>query len=167
MPVHPDFRIIFTSNPKEYAGIHNAQDALNDRMITIDMDYFDEDTEISIASASSGLTPEVAAPVVRLVRAYRASELYRQIPSPRASVMIAKMMAVHGLKPSASDPGFLQLCLDVLEGKCAYANDQHAWAANTGALRGLIEQHCGGGARHAARRRKRPGTARQKPKGSL
>ena len=46
VPVHPDFRIIFTSNPKEYAGIHDAQDALNDRMITIDMDYFDESSEI-------------------------------------------------------------------------------------------------------------------------
>jgi len=33
--VSPDFRAIFTSNPEEYAGVHKAQDALKDRMITI------------------------------------------------------------------------------------------------------------------------------------
>jgi nitric oxide reductase NorQ protein len=142
VPVHPDFRIIFTSNPKEYAGIHDAQDALNDRIITIDMDYFDEATEVSITAAASGLTAEFAAPVVRLVRAYRASGLYRQIPSPRASVMIAKMMAVHKLKPIASDPAFVQLCVDVLEGKCAYAGEGDASATNRGALRTYIEEHC-------------------------
>jgi MoxR-like ATPase len=26
--VHPDFRVIFTSNPEEYAGVHKSQDAL-------------------------------------------------------------------------------------------------------------------------------------------
>jgi len=106
------------------------------------MDFFDEATEISITVAASGLPSEVAAPVVRLVRAYRASGLYRQIPSPRASVMIAKMMAVHGLKPSANDPAFVQLCVDVLEGKCAFAGESDASAQNRGALRTFIEQHC-------------------------
>jgi len=142
VPVHPDFRVIFTSNPKEYAGVHNAQDALNDRMITIDMDYFDERTEVSIAAARSGLAPEVVAPIVKLVRGYRDSGRYRQIPTPRASVMIARMMAVHKLKPAASDPRFLQLCLDVLEGKCAHAGDGDASAANREVLRDLIERHC-------------------------
>jgi nitric oxide reductase NorQ protein len=144
VPVHPDFRIIFTSNPKEYAGIHNAQDALNDRMITIDMDYFDESSEISITAAASSLAPEAVAPVVRLVRAYRASGLYRQIPSPRASVMIAKMMGVHGIKPLASDQEFVQLCVDVLDGKCAYTTEADASAVNRGALRNFIEEHCAG-----------------------
>jgi nitric oxide reductase NorQ protein len=143
VPVHPDFRIIFTSNPKEYAGIHDSQDALNDRMITIDMDYFDEATEISITAAASGLTPEHATRVVRLVRAYRASGLYRQIPSPRASVMIGKMMTVHSLKPEAGDPAFVQLCVDVLEGKCAYAGAGDASAQNRNALRDFIKEHCG------------------------
>ncbi len=144
VPVHPDFRLIFTSNPKEYAGIHNAQDALNDRMITIDMDYFDEATEIGISAAASGLAPEAVAPVVRLVRAYRASGLYRQIPSPRASVVIAKMMAVHGIKPLASDEAFVQLCVDVLEGKCTYAGEADVSAVNRNALRTFIEEHCAG-----------------------
>ncbi len=42
IPVHPDFRIIFTSNPAEYAGVHGAQDALLDRMVTILVKGFDQ-----------------------------------------------------------------------------------------------------------------------------
>ena len=30
--VHPDFVALFTSNPEDYAGVHNTQDALRDRM---------------------------------------------------------------------------------------------------------------------------------------
>ncbi len=33
--VHPDFRVIFTSNPAEYAGVYDTQDALLDRLITM------------------------------------------------------------------------------------------------------------------------------------
>ena len=46
--VHPDFRIIFTSNPADYAGVHGAQDALLDRMVTILLSGFDQDTEAGI-----------------------------------------------------------------------------------------------------------------------
>ncbi|MEL7146970.1 MAG: gas vesicle protein GvpN, partial [Bacteroidota bacterium] len=46
--VHEDFTAIFTSNPEEYAGTFKSQDALRDRMITIDLDYPDYDTELEI-----------------------------------------------------------------------------------------------------------------------
>ena len=46
--VHPDFRAIFTSNPQEYSGVHDAQDALSDRMVMIDVDYLDRETELAI-----------------------------------------------------------------------------------------------------------------------
>jgi nitric oxide reductase NorQ protein len=143
--VHPDFRIIFTSNPREYAGVHSSQDALNDRMITIDMDYFDEGTEIAIAAARSGLEPELAAPIVRMVRGYRASGQYHQIPTPRASIMIARMAVAQNLRPSFQDVRFVQLCLDVLEGKCARnAEMSSGQTAHRKALIALIEQHCNG-----------------------
>jgi len=45
LKVDPDFTAIFTSNPEEYAGVHRSQDALRDRMITMDLDHFDYDTE--------------------------------------------------------------------------------------------------------------------------
>src|SRR5712692_1150436 len=51
LEVHPDFRAIFTSNPEEYAGVHRTQDALMDRLITIQMGNFDRETEIQIATS--------------------------------------------------------------------------------------------------------------------
>lgn len=45
---HPDFSILFTSNPDEYAGTYHTQDALLDRLITIHLDYCDEETEAEI-----------------------------------------------------------------------------------------------------------------------
>ncbi len=139
VPVHPDFRVIFTSNPKEYAGVHAAQDALNDRMITLDIHYFDEATETSIAAARSGLPEQIAAPVVKLVRAFRASGEFRQIPTPRASIAITRMMAMQDLKPSWEDPRFVQLCLDILDGKCGYGAGNSAPHAR---LMDLISEHC-------------------------
>ncbi|MEI8191644.1 MAG: gas vesicle protein GvpN, partial [candidate division NC10 bacterium] len=53
--VDPKFTAIFTSNPEEYAGVHRSQDALRDRMITMDLEHFDEVTEVGIVRAKSGL----------------------------------------------------------------------------------------------------------------
>jgi len=56
LEVHPDFRAIFTSNPEEYAGVHKTQDALMDRLITLNLGNFDRETEIQIAMAKSGVS---------------------------------------------------------------------------------------------------------------
>lgn len=142
--VHPDFRIIFTSNPREYAGIHSSQDALNDRLITIDMDYVDEATEIAIAAARSKLSRDLTAPIVRLVRAYRASGEFEQIPTPRATIMIARMAAARKLKPSVDNPEFVQLCIDVLEGKCMHSGHSvNKVSRYREVLMGLLDEHCG------------------------
>lgn len=141
--VHPDFRIIFTSNPREYAGVHGCQDALNDRVITMDVDYVDEATEIAIAASRAKLSPDLTAPIVRLVRAYRASGEYQQMPTPRATIMIARMVAAQKLKPSADNKDFVQLCFDVLEGKCmrgGHAPGQVPEHRQT--LLALIDKHC-------------------------
>ena len=58
--VHPDFRAILTSNPSEYAGVYRAQDALLDRMITIQLGHYDRETEIEITARKSGLDAETA-----------------------------------------------------------------------------------------------------------
>src|SRR3989337_2617018 len=54
--VHPAFSAIFTSNPEEYAGVHKSQDALRDRMITMDFDCVDYETEVAIIQAKSNLS---------------------------------------------------------------------------------------------------------------
>jgi hypothetical protein len=58
--------------------------------------------------------------------------------------MIAKMAAIKKLEPVADNPDFVQLCLDMLEGKGAHWGDGEASAGNRQVLRRLIEQYCGG-----------------------
>ena len=112
--VHPDFRAIFTSNPEDYVGVHKSQDALLDRMITIDLEYFDCETEVAITTARAN-TPRVEAEhIVNLVRRFRASGQYEIKPTVRKCLMIGKVMAVRRAHASSDDPVFRQICRDVL-----------------------------------------------------
>ena len=141
--VHSDFRAIFTSNPQEYAGVHEAQDALSDRLVTIDLDYYDRDTEIAITTARSGLPPDEAARVVDVVRDYRASGEYDQTPTLRSCIMIARVAAQEGLRPTAADPRFVRICLDLLASKTAFTSKaRERRAQQRKMLLSLIEHHC-------------------------
>ncbi len=143
--VHPDFRAIFTSNPQEYAGVHEAQDALSDRLVTMDLDFYDREAEIAITTAQSGLPSEGATRIVDLVRDYRASGEYDQTPTLRSCIMIAKVTAMQGLRPSAQDAQFVCICLDVLESKTAFTSKaRERRAQQRKMLLSLIEHHCGG-----------------------
>ena len=115
--VHPNFRAILTSNPQEYAGVHSTQDALSDRLATIEVDYPDRDMEIAVTAARSKLAAADCARVVDLVRAFRDSGAHHQTPTMRASLMIARVAAAGGLRLAVDDPDFVQLCIDVLGSK--------------------------------------------------
>ena len=119
--VHPDFRVIFTSNPQEYAGVHDAQDALGDRIVTIDVGHADRELEIAVAAARSGLAQAKVAPVVDLVREFRETGEYDQTPTLRASIVICRMMAQEKFRPSSDDPHFVEVCLDILGSKSLFA----------------------------------------------
>ena len=109
LTVHPDFSAIFTSNPSEYAGVHLSQEALLDRMITIDITHFDRETEVAITQARSGISQEEAERIVGIVRGFR--EETDADPTIRACIMTADVMARQG------DDGNLslgQVCLDVM-----------------------------------------------------
>lgn len=144
LKVHPEFRAIFTSNPQEYAGVHEAQDALSDRLLTMDLDYYERDTELAIAGARSELPEEQAARIVDLVRAFRASGEYDQTPTLRGSVMICKVCATLELAPKAADPAFVAVCLDVLESKTAFTvKAKERRLEQRKMLMSLIKHHCG------------------------
>ncbi len=141
--VHPEFRAIFTSNPQEYSGVHDAQDALSDRMVMIDVDYFDRETELSITMARSGLADSAAGRIVDLVRGYRASGEYHQAPTLRASIMIARMVADQKLRTSAADPHFVQTCLDLLGARMAFSSQEaDERTQQRKMLMSLISHHC-------------------------
>jgi len=114
LKVHPDFTAIFTSNPEEYAGVHRSQDALRDRMITMDLDYFDPETEAAVTQAKSGLDLACVEMVVRIVRGLRESGKCEFAPTIRGSIMIAKTLQVQRLTPTRAPAVFRQMCQDIL-----------------------------------------------------
>ena len=141
--VHPEFRAIFTSNPREYAGVHNAQDALIDRLVTFDVDYPEEETEIAITVAQSGLGARDAGRSVAIVRALRALAADGQTLTVRTSIVIARVSALQGLRPSAKNQRFVQICLDVLAAKIAVPEmSAEQRREQRTMLEELIERYC-------------------------
>ena len=112
--VAPEFTAIFTSNPEEYAGVHRSQDALRDRMITMDLDYFDYETEVGITRAKSRLSKQNAETSVNIVRGLRESGKCEFAPTIRGCIMIAKTLKVQGMTPASSNGTFMQICQDIL-----------------------------------------------------
>ena len=123
MPVHPEFRAIFTSNPEDYAGVHKTQDALLDRMITIELDYCDRDTEIAITRARAGVDQQVAEKIVDLVRKIRQGSCAGR-PTLRASIMIARILRQRGCAFDEGDPLFIGACADVLQSHVRHGNGE-------------------------------------------
>lgn len=109
MAVHAGFRAIVISRP------HSAvPEALLDRLVTIDCDGYDRDTEVAIVAARSGLAVEQAAPVVDMVRDLRRSREYALVPSLRCALTLAGLAHAAGCAVSAGDPRFVAIALDVL-----------------------------------------------------
>lgn len=119
LKVHPDFTAIFTSNPEEYAGVYKSQDALRDRMVTIELGNFDEETEIDITRAKAKLSSRDSRHIVRLVRKVReAKSENRLTPTVRACIVLGKIFKLkEGAGPGSN--GFKQICLDVLMSEVA------------------------------------------------
>jgi len=114
--VHPQFRLILTSNPAEYAGVHRAQDALLDRLITIRCDHYDAETESRIVAAGSDLSEADAGRVVRLVRALRALRAEPGPPTVRGALALARVASRAGARVDPGDETFLAMAWDVLGG---------------------------------------------------
>ena len=115
MRVHPEFRAIFTSNPEEYAGVHKTQNALMDRMITVELGHHDRETEVAITCARAGIDEAWAETIVDLVQSFRdRGGVDTGRPSIRACIMIGKVLRLRGASARPDDPVFLEICLDVL-----------------------------------------------------
>jgi gas vesicle protein GvpN len=114
LEVHPNFRAIFTSNPEEYAGVHKTQDALMDRLITIQMGNFDRETEIEIAIAQSGIGRTDAEIIVDIVNELRGTGVNNHRPTIRATIAIARILVHRHAHARIDDPVFQWVCHDVL-----------------------------------------------------
>jgi len=140
--VDPNFTAIFTSNPEEYAGVYRSQDALRDRMITMDLDHFDRETEIAITTAKSGLTPEETAKIVDIVRGLRESGKCEYTPTIRGPIMIGKTLKVRGGVVSKDNPIFRETALEILTSETSRIGSKSHQAKVREVLNGLIDKYC-------------------------
>jgi gas vesicle protein GvpN len=110
--VHPDFRLILTSNPKEYVGVHKTQDALLDRLVTIQLNNLDEETEISITAKHNNLNRSQAQKIVRFAREVHATE---KLPhsTTRISIMIGKIYQMEFYN-RPDEELFIRCCQDIM-----------------------------------------------------
>jgi gas vesicle protein GvpN len=113
--VHENFRAILTSNPEEYAGVHKTQDALMDRLITINLGHFDRETEIQITKARSGIARFDVERVVDIVRELRSVGVNNHRPTIRACIAIARILSYRHSQARIEDPVFGWACRDVLK----------------------------------------------------
>ncbi|WP_181347942.1 gas vesicle protein GvpN [Thalassobacillus sp. CUG 92003] len=114
--VHPEFSVIFTSNPIEYTGVYQTQDALLDRMVNLPLDPIDQETEVRILLSKVEVTQAEAEVIVSFVG--KARELCSENskaggPSLRTSIMIAKTADQAQIPIDGKDEEFQKLCLDM------------------------------------------------------
>ncbi len=138
--VHPNFVAIFTSNPEDYVGVHQAQDALRDRLVTMYLDSFDWETEVAITRSRSGLSHEEATMVVSIVRGFRGLDGHGLRHSIRDCIKIAKILCQLHARARPDDPVFMQTCRDMLVSQVPFSEAPRAWERLQGLLKRNIMQ---------------------------
>jgi len=141
LKVDPNFTAIFTSNPEEYAGVHRSQDALRDRMITMDLDCFDYETEIAITRAKSKLSKGHSEMIVNIVRGLRESGKCEFAPTVRGCIMIAKTLKIQGITPASANGTFTQMCQDILASETSRVGSKTNQNRVKEVIRELVGKH--------------------------
>ncbi len=111
---HPNFRIILTSNPHDYAGVNVSPDALLDRMVTFEMPRYSRDTESGIVAARTGVPASLANRIVHLVNDLAQTD---KSCSMRAGILIGQIAAMRLRTSILSDALLAQVAADVLSGR--------------------------------------------------
>jgi len=112
--VNPHFRAILTSNPEEYVGIHETQDALMDRLITINIPEPDELTQQEILVQKTECDRASASLIVHLIRAFRQKTGTEKSSGLRSGLMLAKICQEHEILVAAENAEFRDVCADIL-----------------------------------------------------
>ncbi|WP_306059444.1 gas vesicle protein GvpN [Natronococcus wangiae] len=122
--VHPEFRLLVTSNDVEYAGVHEQQDALLDRFVGVHVDYYDEETEREIAAAHVDVPDETVAEIVDATRRLR-DEL-DIVVGTRAAITVAEGLTIFAEDGTGEfdDELLADVFTDVLAPKLAGEDDE-------------------------------------------
>ena len=153
--VHPEFRAIFTSNPEEYAGVHRTQDALMDRLITIQVDFHDRDTEAQITQARPAFSLEQAEVIVDIVREMRERRLTKQGPSIACLHHDRAGDGAGGRRRVLGRPVFTDVCHDVLGSMMAKLDARYRRERRT-RLGDIVAARARAGPRRRPSRRRSP-----------
>lgn len=140
--VDPRFTAIFTSNPEEYAGVYRSQDALRDRMVTLDLDHYNRETEIAITEAKSGLLKKDSAKIVDVLRSLRESGVCEYVPTIRCPIMIAKVTIIRNGSVSRDSAVFRETVLDILASATSRIGSMKHQAKVRQVINELIDKFC-------------------------
>lgn len=135
LSVNPLFRAIFTSNPEEYCGVHSTQDALMDRLVTINMPEPDEITQTQILIQKTNIDSEFAHLIVRLVKSFRLATGAEKTSGLRSCLMIAKVCVDNDIPVIPENLDFQEIAMDIL-----FNRTQLSLSASTDIFLELIRQ---------------------------
>lgn len=122
--VHSEFRVIFTSNPEEYCGVHETQDALMDRLVTINIPEPDQLTQQEILVQKTGLARGDAAVIVNLVKTFRNNTKTEKSSGLRACLILAKVCQSQNVPVTLNNDDFRAICADVLLSRCKLSRNE-------------------------------------------
>jgi hypothetical protein len=94
-------------------------------VITINLDYFDAETEARIVAARAGIDLSRAMPIVEMVRWLRQTTGQHLRATIRSAITIARVMLSADLPFDPGNPLFRAICTDVL-GSDVFARRLHA-----------------------------------------
>lgn len=117
LQAHPEFRIILTSNPHDYAGVNATPDALVDRMVTFNLNAYSVETRVGVVAARTNLPKSLATRIVRLIDALQADRNDANRCSMRAAILVARIAAMRLRSGAMSDALLAQITVDVLNGR--------------------------------------------------
>ena len=140
--VDPNFTAIFTSNPEEYAGVYRSQDALRDRMITMDLDHFDKETEIAICKTKTGLSSVDSEKLINIIRGLRESAICEYAPTIRGPIMIGKTLQVRNGAVSKDNSIFKETALEILTSETSRIGSKIHQEKVKQVLVDLINEYC-------------------------
>lgn len=112
--VHPEFKAIFTSNPEEYAGVYKSQDALIDRLITIELEFPDKKSELEIVKGKSGMAVKNIDKIITIVREFREQYKSSFTISLRESIKLCKVIEENRISIDHEDELLRKVCIDIL-----------------------------------------------------
>ncbi len=113
LEVDSDFKAIFTSNPEEYAGVHPTQDALLDRMITINLNGYDLETEMLILRNQTQLNTSMAKNIILIINKLRSYKGFKHLPTLRTAIKLGRVIKTGKIKLSNSNR-LEKICIDIM-----------------------------------------------------